>query len=45
MLANAAPDHGLSAVESGTNVVTGIKIGLKNEDLATFEISSTIYDF
>ena len=45
VLANAAPDHGLSAVESGTNVVTGIKIGLKNEDLATIEISSTIYDF
>ena len=45
VLANAAPDHGLSTVASGTNVVTGIKIGLKNEDLASFEVSSTIYDF
>lgn len=44
-LANAAPDHGMSAVSSGTNVVTGIKIGYKNEDLASFEVSSTIYDF
>ena len=45
VLANPAPDHGLSTVASGTNVVTGIKIGLKNEDLASFEVSSTIYDF
>ena len=45
VLANAAPDHGLSTVASGTNVVTGIKIGLKKEDLASFEVSSTIYDF
>lgn len=44
-LANAAPDHGLSVATSGTNVVLGIKIGLKNEDLASFEISSSIYDF
>ena len=45
VLANTAPDHGLSTVATGTNVVTGIKIGLKNEDLASFEVSSTIYDF
>ncbi len=45
MLANAAPDHGLSQVASGTNIVMGIKIGLKNEDLASFEISSTIFTF
>ena len=45
VLANVAPDHGLSTVSTGTNVVTGIKIGLKNEDLASFEVSSTIYDF
>ncbi len=44
-LANTVPDHGLADVNSGTNVVTGIKIGLKNEDLASFEVSSTIYDF
>ena len=45
VLANAEPDHGLSTASTGTNVVTGIKIGLKNEDLASFEVSSTIYDF
>lgn len=44
-LANAAPDFGLSETTSGTNVVTSIKVGLKNEDLASFEVSSTIYDF
>lgn len=32
VLANAAPDHGLSTVSTGTNVVTGSKIGLKNEE-------------
>ena len=45
VLANPAPDHGLATVANGTIVVTGIKIGLKNEDLASFEVSSTIYDF
>lgn len=44
-LANDAPNYGLSNATTGTNVVTGIKIGLKNEDLATFEISSTIFAF
>ena len=44
-LANAAPDHGLNSVASGTNVVTGIKISYKNEDLASFEVSSTIFNF
>ena len=44
-LANGAPSYGLSNSGTGTNVVTGIKIGLKNEDLATFEVTSTIYDF
>jgi hypothetical protein len=45
VLANPAPDHGLSTVSSGTNVVTGIKISFKNEDLASFEITSSTYDF
>ncbi|MDO5450484.1 MAG: hypothetical protein Q4F30_06315 [Akkermansia sp.] len=45
MLANQPPNYGLSDASTGTNVVTGIKIGLKNEDLATFEISSTIFAF
>ena len=45
VLANTAPDHGLTSVSTGTNVVTGIKIGLKNEALASFEVTSTIYDF
>lgn len=44
-LANAAPDHGLNQVGSGTNVIMGVKIGLKNEDLASFEITSTIFAF
>ncbi len=44
-LANAAPDHGLNSVSSGTNVVTGVKISFKNEDLASFEVSSTIFHF
>lgn len=44
-LANGAPHHGLSDPSSGTNVVTGIKVGLKNEDLANFEVSSTIFNF
>ena len=44
-LANDVPDHGLTSAATGTNVVMEVKIGLKNEDLATFEASSTIYDF
>ncbi len=44
-LANAAPDHGLNSVASGTNVVMGVKLGIKNEDLTSFEVSSTIFAF
>ena len=28
VLANVAPDHGLNTVSSGTNIATGVKLGL-----------------
>jgi len=45
-LANSIPLHGLATTEdAGSTVVMEIKVGLKNEDLATFEVSATHYDF
>lgn len=43
-LANEAPAFGLSST-AGTTVVMGVKVGLKNEDLATLDISATTFDF
>ncbi len=44
-LANPTPTHGLAASSAGTTAVMEIKVGLKNEDLATFEVSATHFDF
>lgn len=45
-LANSIPTHGLSeGAVSGSAAIMEIKIGLKNEDLATFEVSATHFNF
>ncbi len=44
-LANTPPAHGLDTSSAGTTAVMEIKVGLKNEDLATFEVSATHFDF
>ncbi|MFI3243774.1 MAG: hypothetical protein R3Y56_05940 [Akkermansia sp.] len=45
-LANSLPAHGLAtSMDTGTTAVSEIKIGLKNEDLATFEVTAAHYDF
>ena len=45
-LANALPVHGLATdMSTGTTAIMEIKVGLKNEDLATFEVSATHFDF
>lgn len=43
--ANAAPNHGLSTVATGENVVDWIIIGLKNENLASFEDPPVVCDY